>query len=66
MGYTFNFADNYKSIDDAFGGYLNVEIVLNKYFSIIPEVSLFNNMQSSTEQSEGYDFMAGVMMQLKL
>lgn len=66
LGYTFNYAAGYKSVDDAFSGYLNVEIVLNKYFSIIPEISLFNNMQSSTEQSEGYDFMAGVMLYLKL
>lgn len=66
LGYTFNYAHNYQSIDDALGGYLNLEIMLNKYFSIIPEISLFNNMNSSTEQSEGYDFMAGIMAHLKL
>lgn len=66
LGYTFNYAAGYKSVDDAFSGYLNLEIVLNKYFSIIPEISLFNNMQSGSEESEGYDFMAGVMLYLKL
>lgn len=66
VGYTFNYGDNYKSIDDSLGGYINLEISLNKYFSIVPEISLFNRMQSSSEQSEGYDLMAGIVFLLKI
>ena len=66
LGYTFNYGETYDSIDDALGAYLNVQIKVNKYFSIIPELSLFNNMQSNTKQSEGYSFMAGILMLLQI
>ena len=66
LGYTFNYSETYDSIDDALGAYLNVQIKVNKYFSIIPELSLFNNMQSNTKQSEGYSFMAGILMLLQI
>lgn len=66
LGYTFNYAKTYENIDDALGAYLNIQIKINKYFSIIPEISLFNNMQSNTKQSEGYSFMAGVLIFLKI
>lgn len=66
LGYTFNYANGYQSLDDALGGYINLEISINKYISIIPEISLFNRMQSSTEQSEGYDLMAGIVFLLKI
>lgn len=66
IGYTFNYADTYKSIDDSLGAYLNIIFKINDYFSVIPELSLFNNMQSNNEQSQGYKFMAGVTAVLEI
>ncbi len=61
IGYTFDYANNYQSIDDALGAYINMVIKINDFFSITPEISFFDSMQTKDEQSEGYDFMAGVL-----
>ncbi len=66
IGYTFDYANGYITVDDALGAYLNMIIKINDYFSITPEISFFDHMQTSMEQSEGYDFMAGVLASFEM
>lgn len=61
VGYTLNFGDGYDKMDDSLGAYLNCVIQINDWFAITPEIAYINYMQDSAGESEGYDFIAGVM-----
>ena len=61
VGYTLNFGDGYKKMDDNLGAYLNCVIQINDWFAITPEIAYINKMQDSTGAKEGFDFIAGAM-----
>lgn len=64
LGYSASFASHYVNSDQNIGAFLNTQYFVTDWFSIIPEIALFYNIDSASGQSQGYSVVAGLVAAL--
>lgn len=69
LGYNANFGPGFQRVDDTLGAYINTQVYVNSWFSIIPEVVLLHDLGgmtttndvSTVNNNQGFAIVAGIM-----